>query len=53
MTQLLSLAEDRLTAVPAHAKSREVKFQSVWVLVGFTFWFGFYLGAVIMHAATK
>ncbi|HUN66154.1 MAG TPA: hypothetical protein VMW43_08620 [Bacteroidota bacterium] len=26
---------------------------SVWVLIGYSFWFGFFLGAVIMHAIIK
>lgn len=26
---------------------------SVWVLLGFMLWIGFFIGAVIMHAMTK
>ncbi len=26
---------------------------SVWVLVGYAFWFGFFLGALIMHSIIK
>ena len=53
MLQALCPAGDQHVAVPVKPKAREVKFQSFWVLVGFTFWFGFYLGAIIMHAVTK
>lgn len=27
--------------------------KGMWVVIGYCFWLGFYLGAVIMHAATK
>jgi hypothetical protein len=26
---------------------------SVWVILGFTFWIGFLIGAIIMHAAAR
>jgi hypothetical protein len=26
---------------------------SVWVLIGYSFWLGFFIGAVIMHAIIK
>ncbi len=53
MFRVLRRDEDTPAAVPAKSKAAQVKFQSFWVLVGFTFWFGFYLGALIMHAAAK
>ncbi len=26
---------------------------SVWIIVGYSFWFGFFLGALIMHSIIK
>jgi len=26
---------------------------SIWVIVGYSFWLGFFLGAIIMHAMAK
>ena len=26
---------------------------SIWVIVGYSFWIGFFLGAIIMHAMAK
>lgn len=53
MMQSLCPAGDQHVAAPAKSKAPEIKFQSIWVLVGFTFWFGFYLGALMMHAIAK
>lgn len=53
MTLVLCPSEERLTALPSATKAIPIKYQSIWVLIGFTFWFGFYLGAVFMHAVSK
>ncbi len=26
---------------------------SIWVIIGYSFWIGFFLGAIIMHAMAK
>ncbi|MBI3365776.1 MAG: hypothetical protein HY033_12820 [Ignavibacteriae bacterium] len=26
---------------------------STWVIIGFTFWIGFFIGAIILHAMVK
>jgi hypothetical protein len=53
MPQALCPQQDQLAVVASTVKSPQIKFQSIWVLIGFTFWFGFYLGAIIMHAVSK
>lgn len=53
MLNVLAPREGQFHVLPTQVKAPGVKFQSIWVLIGFTFWFGFYLGAIIMHAVTK
>jgi hypothetical protein len=53
MMQILPTQDGQLSVVATQSKAPAVKFQSIWVLIGFTFWFGFYLGAILMHAVTK
>jgi hypothetical protein len=53
MLNVLAPREEQFNVLPSQSKAPAVKFQSFWVILGFTFWFGFYLGAIIMHAVSK
>ena len=53
MAHVLSPGEEHSSVASAKDKSQQIKFQAIWVLIGFLFWFGFYLGAIIMHSITK
>jgi hypothetical protein len=47
---------DGESVIPQNKRSRFPKRAlraSVWVIIGYIFWLGFFIGAVIMHAMVK
>jgi hypothetical protein len=53
MLSICSLQSEQSMVAQEESRKDEFQYPSIWVIIGFMFWFGFYLGAVIMHAATK
>jgi len=53
MVNIYSPVPDRADDTPGDSNNAKVGFQGIWVIIGFTFWVGIYLGAVIMQSVTK